>query len=262
MRQLWRFLKDKPVILSYAQREDLYEGTKNVVTVSVINPVSYAEIFREVHRRFPDLHYYDVDVPLMSRYAAEFGVFPLARCKVRVEKGWDIAGISALDTPWEPDAKLPDLRILNLKPDVNPSHAMPKTLYANFGKFNYRLSLDAPRRLLSCLNSILQQYNPDVILTSYGDTWLFTWLEEKSKETKIPFNPNRDPLRDIHRKKEMSFHNYGQAHYRGGQVHLFGRWHIDDQNCMTFGDYGLAGAIEQARAKACWCRRPAGPGRS
>jgi len=97
------------------------------------------------------------------------------------------------------------------------------------------------------LNAVLRRYNPDVILTSYGDTWLFSYLEKISEETNIPFNPNRDLLQSVHRKKEISFVNYGQAHYRGEQVHLFGRWHIDDQNCMTFGDYGLMGAIEQAR---------------
>ncbi len=36
-------------------------------------------------------------------------------------------------------------------------------------------------------------------------------------------------------KRKLVSYNYGQAHYRGEQVHLFGRWHIDDQNCMTFG---------------------------
>jgi DNA polymerase-2 len=85
------------------------------------------------------------------------------------------------------------------------------------------------------------------LCTSYGDTWLFSYLEEISKKTGIPFNPNRDFSLPVLRKKEISFVNYGQAHYRGEQVHLFGRWHIDDQNCMTFGDYGLVGAIEQAR---------------
>ncbi len=142
---------------------------------------------------------------------------------------------------------LPDLRVLHLRPDVNPSHAAPKVLFVNFGPFKYRLPLDNPRKLLLCLNGVLQQYDPDVILTSYGDTWLFSRLEEISQETNIPFNPNRDLSRSVYKKKEISFHNYGQAHYRGGQVHLFGRWHIDDQNCMTFGDYGLTGTIEQSR---------------
>jgi DNA polymerase-2 len=97
------------------------------------------------------------------------------------------------------------------------------------------------------LSGILRQYDPDVILTSYGDTWLFSYLEAASQATGIPFSPNRDPAQSIRRKKEISFHNYGQAHYRGEQVHLFGRWHVDDKNCMTFGEYGLTGAIEQAR---------------
>ena len=153
----------------------------------------------------------------------------------------------ALDTPWELDPKLPNLRILYLRPDVNPAHAEPQYLLVEFQQFKYRLSFEKPREILGMLNALLNQYNPDVILTSYGDTWLFTRLEELSKETGIPFNPNRDLSRSIRRKKEISFHNYGQAHYRGEQVHLFGRWHIDDQNCMTFGDYGLMGAIEQAR---------------
>jgi DNA polymerase-2 len=171
-----------------------------------------------------------------------------------VKQGWEISTITPLDTPWELDPELPDLRVLHLRPATNPSHARPKYLFVNFDQFKYELALNEPRKLLFCLNGILRQYDPDVILTSYGDTWLFSHLEEISAETKIPFNPNRDLAKSIRRKKEISFVNYGQAHYRGEQVHLFGRWHIDDQNCMTFGDYGLMGAIEQART-GLPCRR-------
>ena len=246
LRQLWKTLKEKPVILSRTLREDLYAGTIDVLKVEVPGPSAFEELFREVNHQFPDLSYYDVDIPLILRYAAVFNVFPLAYCKVEVEQGWSISSIIALDTPWELDPKLPNLRILYLRPDVNPAHAEPKYLSVEFQQFKYHLSFEKPREILGMLNALLNQYNPDVILTSYGDTWLFTRLEELSKETGIPFNPNRDLSRSIRRKKEISFHNYGQAHYRGEQVHLFGRWHIDDQNCMTFGDYGLMGAIEQS----------------
>ncbi|MGZ9222869.1 MAG: DNA polymerase domain-containing protein [Anaerolineales bacterium] len=247
LRQLWKFLKDKPVSLSRTQRQDLHEGIKDVLQVNVIHPVLFDELFKEVNQSFPDLLYYDTDIPLILRYAAVFGVFPLGRCKIKIKQGWTISKITPLDTPWELDPELPDLRVLHLRPDANPSHARPKHLFVTFGQFKYRLSFADPRKLLFCLNGVLRRYNPDVILTSYGDTWLFSYLEEISAETKIPFNPNRDLARSVHRKKEISFVNYGQAHYRGEQVHLFGRWHIDDQNCMTFGDYGLMGAIEQAR---------------
>ena len=247
LRQLWKFLKDKPVTLSRTQRRDLHEGIKDVLEVNVIHPCLFDELFKEVNQHFPDLLYYDTDIPLILRHAAKFGVFPLGRCKLEVKRGWTISKITPLDTPEELDPELPDLRVLHLRPDVNPSHARPKHLFVNFGQFKYRLSFDDPRQLLFCLNSVLRRYNPDVILTSYGDTWMFSHLEEISIETKIPFNPNRDLAKSVRRKKEISFHNYGQAHYRGEQVHLFGRWHIDDQNCLTFGDYGLMGAIEQAR---------------
>jgi DNA polymerase II len=247
LRQLWRFLKEKPVHLSRTQRSDLHEGVKDVLEVNVFNASLFDGLFKEVYQHFPDLRYYDTDIPLILRYAADYGVFPLGLCRIEVEQGWKISGIMPLDTPWELDPRLPDLRILEIRPDVNPSYALPHYLFLHFHRFKYKLSLDDPRQVLFSLNGILQQFNPDVILTSYGDVWLFSYLELISRKTNIPFNPNRDPAQSVHRKKEISFVNYGQAHYRSEQVHLFGRWHVDDKNCMTFGDYGLAGAIEQAR---------------
>jgi DNA polymerase-2 len=183
----------------------------------------------------------------MLGYGAKFGVFPLGRCKIEVKQGWSISRITPLDTPREVEPELPDLRTLEIRPDDNPHHALPQYLRVQFDRFDYRLPLDNPRQLLITLNGILRQFDPDVILTSFGDTWLFNYLEEVSKQTGIPFNPNRDLAKSIHRKKSISFHNYGRSHFRGEQVHLFGGWHIDDQNCMTFGDYGLLGAVEQAR---------------
>lgn len=247
LRQLWKFLRDKSVRLYRSQQTDLHEGMKDVLEVHVLNPFLFNAFFKEVYRFFPDLHYYDVDIPLVLRYAAEYGVFPVGLCKIEVEQGWEISRITPLDDPWQLDSRLPDLRMLKIIPDVNPSHQMPQYLSVHFDHFKYCLPLDNPHKLLSCLNAALLQYDPDVILTSYGDVWLFSYLEKISKETGIPFNPNRDLTQTVRRKKEISFHNYGQAHYRSEQVHLFGRWHIDDRNCMTFGDYGITGAIEQAR---------------
>ena len=247
LRQLWEFLRDKPVQLQRTQRRDLHEGMKDVLQVDVLDTTSFDKLFREVNQRFPDLLYFDTDIPLILRYSAEVGNFPLGYCKVEVEQGRTISRITPLDTPWELDPKLPDLRVLELRPDENPSHAPPKCLSVQFDRFKYRLPLDNPRELLFTLNGILRQYDPDVFLTSFGDTWLFSHLEKISRDTGIPFNPNRDLSKSILRKQDVSFVNYGQAHYRSEQVHLFGRWHVDDQNCMTFADYGLTGAIEQAR---------------
>lgn len=249
LRQLWKFLRSREerIELQRMQRRDLHDGMKDVLEVKLLDLSRFDDLFKEMNQRFPDLLYYDVDIPFILRYAAQYGVFPLGRCKVEVKRGWEISRVIPLDSPWELDPYLPELRVLEIRPDANPAHAAPRSLSIRFDRFKYCLPLDNPRKLLSCINSALLQYNPDVILTSFGDIWLFTYLEQISKETGIPFNPNRDLNRSVHRKKEISFVNYGRAHYRAEQVHLFGRWHVDDQNGMTYGDYGLLGAIEQAR---------------
>jgi DNA polymerase elongation subunit (family B) len=120
-------------------------------------------------------------------------------------------------------------------------------LVAKFGKSFVRLPFERPRELLHILNSILDSFDPDVIHTHYGDGWLFPRLLELSQETGIPFNPNRDSSMPVLRRKEVTFFNYGHAHYRASQVHLRGRWHVDVQNCMTYNQYRLLGAIEQTR---------------
>ena len=41
--------------------------------------------------------------------------------------------------------------------------------------------------------------------THFGDAWLFSRLEELSKECNIPFNPNRDISMPVVKRKEVSF---------------------------------------------------------
>ncbi|MGB8984347.1 MAG: DNA polymerase domain-containing protein, partial [Anaerolineales bacterium] len=94
---------------------------------------------------------------------------------------------------------------------------------------------------------IFVSFDPDVVQTHFGDAWLFPYLLELSQKTGIPFNPNRDLSLPVLRRKEVDFFNYGRAHYRAPQVHLRGRWHVDVENCMTYNQYQLIGAIEQTR---------------
>lgn len=89
--------------------------------------------------------------------------------------------------------------------------------------------------------------HPDLIITDHGDNWLFPQLEKWAKEYGIPFNPNRDETRDVLTKGANSYFAYGQVTYRGAQAYLFGRWHIDRKNAMSFPEYGLEGAMEQTR---------------
>ncbi len=247
LRELWIFLRNKNARLKKVAREDLFDGPQELMQIQVPGPANYRRLFRDVKEHFPDLTYYDIDIPPTIRYAAAHNVFMMARCTVSAEADGKLLSIHALDTPHELDPQLPHLRILSLKPDTDPSHESPKYLIAKFGKSYMQLPVDRPRQLITILNGILLSYDPDVIQTHYGDAWLFPYLEKLSQETRIPFNPNRDASLPVLKRKEVSFFNYGQAHYRASQFHLRGRWHVDVENCMTYNQYQLGGAIEQMR---------------
>ncbi len=97
------------------------------------------------------------------------------------------------------------------------------------------------------LRAILDRYDPDLILTAWGDTWLLPRLLELCKETGLSLPLNRDPAASITHKEQRTYYAYGQVIYRGAQIHLAGRWHIDIYNAVMYHDYGVEGILELAR---------------
>jgi hypothetical protein len=138
LRELWRSLQHGEVRLARTRREDLYAGPQDLLQVDIPSPASYLRVFREVSAQFPDLTFYDADIPVSLRYAAAFKVFPLAHCQVTAEPNGKLLSIIALDKPEELIPKLPPLRILRIRPDIDPTHAQPRTLLVNFLRYSYR----------------------------------------------------------------------------------------------------------------------------
>src|SRR5688572_22907972 len=201
LRDPWIFLRSQQgVHIEKAEREDLYDGMQSVMEVKTKSWKLHKKITQDVQKAFPNFIYYDIDTSLQLRYSAKYNVFPLARCKVKVENN-KIITIEALDSPWDIDPVRPKLRKLKIYPDIDPFHAEPTYLIIKYEKFNYKVLLNKPRDLLSLLNAVLRTYDPDVILTRYGDTWLFPYLAQLSRRLGIRFQPNRDLSRDVILKK-------------------------------------------------------------
>ena len=220
LRALWRFLKTQPipVALSRTARRDLFcPSPITVLAVQVSHENAQQRLFHQVSHRFPELTFYDADIPLTLRYAAVHNVFPLARCRVIADDQNQIQLITTLDTPWEVDPIPPPLRILSIEPDTDPKHAQPDHLRARFERFDYRLPLEPVRPLLIGLRAILKRHDPDLLLTSWGDTWLLTHLLEISRQAGISLPLNREPGRDVEHRPEHTYFSYGQVIYRGGQ---------------------------------------------
>ena len=250
LRSLWRWFLDQPVKVDLAreERRDIFrEGLTTVLRVSVPGPAQQTPLFRRVSEAFPDLTYYDADLQLSLRYCAASGVFPLARCRVEFEDDGLIRAIEALDSPWELDPWLPELRVLRMAPDVDPAHAEPREVCLQYGRRECRLTLEPARALLVNLRAILERFDPDLVLTEWGDTWLLPKLFALEQQSGLPLPLNREPGHTLVIKSARTFFSYGQIIYKGQQVHLFGRCHIDQRNAALWGDYGLEGTVESAR---------------
>ena len=251
LRNLWRWLFGQGISVRLAriERKDVFQGMVTVLAVEVIHASQLDALFRQVVELFPDLTYYDADVSLSLRYASAFGVFPLARCRV-VASVNRIQTITPLDSPWDLDPEPSPLRSLSLEPDRDPAHSRPKHIVVSYEKVRYVLPLEPMRAFLISLRSTLERYDPDLLLTSWGDTWLLPYLLKLSKEYNLPLPLNRAETQDVIEHDARTYFSYGQIVYKGSQVQLRGRLHLDRRNAMMWSDYGLEGVLEMARVTA------------
>lgn len=256
LRHLWRYLQAQPVslTLSRTERRNLFAGrTIPVLAIQLSNPAVQPALFQQITRAFPDLSYFDADIPLALRYAAQYELFPLALCQATIDEDGRVRNIQSLDTPWNLDPVHPPLRILYCELDADPARQTPLQLNLHLGQLggplsaSYRLALQPERPLLINLRAVLLRHDPDLLLTTWGDTWLLPHLLERSNALGLPLPLNRDTDRQPAHHPERSYFSYGQIIYRGRQVHLFGRCHIDRGNAMLWDDYDLEGVMEVAR---------------
>ncbi|MBI9043949.1 MAG: hypothetical protein JEZ06_05665 [Anaerolineaceae bacterium] len=250
LRELWRFLETQASVsrLSREERIDVFAGGMiPVLAVEIPKAGNLFALFNDVKRRWPELTYYDADVPLALRHAAVFDTFPMAYCTIEVDASDCIADIEILETPWKIDIQKVPLRLLSIEPDADPEHAQPHELLIRYGRHEYRLSLEQERPLLINLRAILLRWDPDIIQTRWGDTWMLPMLLEMQKKWHVSIPFNRDEARTLSWRPERSYFSYGQIIFRGQQIHLFGRLHIDERNAMFWHDHGLDGILEMAR---------------
>jgi DNA polymerase-2 len=253
LRQLWKYLQEQEVAidLQRAERRDLFQPQPlTVLAVQVRQPSQQPPLFFQAANAFPDLTFYDADIPPALRHAAQYATFPLAHCHLQTDERGNVQSLQVLDSPWDLDPEPPPLRILALQPDVDPAHANPRGVLVGGKHISCRLSLGRPRPLLVNLRAILAEQDPDLLVTNWGDTWLLPHLLALSKEWNIPLPLNRHAGMETLHRPERTYFAYGQVIYRGRQFYLFGRWHVDGCNAMMFHEYGMEGIFELSRVTA------------
>lgn len=253
LHALWQRLSSQAngVHLSRARRVDVFKRSEvDALGVTVENPFLARDVFQQTVAQFSNLTYADADLPISLRFAAKTGAFPLAYCRVQADEDHILQEIEVLEDAWTLKPTPIPLRVMSLTPDVAPHHAPPRFLKVSIEDEMYHFNLQPWRALLVNLRALIQRYDPDLLLTDYGDTWLLPHLLQQSKIHHLSLGLNRERGRSLRRSKERTYFSYGQIVYRGQQIHLFGRCHIDRKNAMLWNDYALDGTIEVSRVTA------------
>jgi DNA polymerase-2 len=250
LRAVWQSLSKRPddIILNRTRRMDVFERQSvTALGITVKNPYEVGKIFHETAAQFPKLTYADADLHISLRFAAETGAFPLCHCHVTADQQGHLDHIEVLESAWTLKTTPIPLRIMSLSPDVAPHHARPHYLIVKIEDEQYHLDLQTWRPLLVNLRALIQRHDPDLLLTDWGDTWLLPRLLTQSEKYNIPLGLNREAGRGVSWREERTYFSYGRIIYRGQQIHLYGRCHIDRQNAVLWGDYDLDGTIEVSR---------------
>lgn len=249
-----------PVTFTPTARQELMSGTQIPVTaVTVPHPLAFPAATRLL-ARVPGLALYNCDILTTRLFFYETGLFPLARCAIDYSDGV-ARKIALLSRPEDLEYDLPSLVILRLHlespatrtgdsedvPARNPSHGRPGQLEAGVDGETVVLDGDDPAETIRSLNRLLQRYDPDVLLTEWGDSVLLPQLQVLAARTGIPLQLNRDPGHQVRTRRSRSYMTYGQVVYQAGARMLHGRWHIDLRNSFIYGESELAGLLEVAR---------------
>jgi DNA polymerase II len=224
-----------------------------LVTVMALEVADY-EMFPRLLRRLPEfesrLTFYNCDLPLPQYYLYCRQIFPFGQCAVEHD-GRTIARIHTRESSAERHYVIPAPRILELQLTQDPLIPLQRgnTLQVTLDGQSYECTTNDPSELLDQLNAFLTRYDPDLILTDYGDTAIFPALLRLARRYRIPLALDREPT-PVERRlvtEGRSFFTYGKMLYFPPAYPLYGRWHIDRAHSFLYHETGFAGIIELAR---------------
>jgi DNA polymerase I len=247
-------------VQKYAQPTDTEKS--RVLEITVRDCRQIPSLSLEILRMGDYLRYeiHNCDLQNDRSYLFSRDLFPLAFVEVKNTKS-DLDYV-LLDSVESTDYVIPKLRVIKLEVDV-----AKKGIVASFDDAINRIRLrqeekeeitidygDEATKLLQLVYAI-NELDPDVILTSSGDSYLFPYLIQRATINNVldKFILSRDNTPFNRRMSSgKTYFSYGHTFYRAGTVRLHGRIHIDVNNTFIMREAGFEGFIEIART----CRVP------
>jgi DNA polymerase elongation subunit (family B) len=191
-------------------------------------------------------------------YLFSHDLFPLAFMEVETEK----TGLkyTLLDSVESTDYSIPPLQITKLEVDIAKKgkiasfkDPIAKILVTQAGK-QIVVEEREEDKLLQLVSAV-KTLDPDIILTSGGDSYLFPYLIHRATINNVlaKFILSRDEVPFVPKISQgRTFFSYGRTFYKAPIMRLFGRVHIDRSNTFVLNEADFDGLIEIART----CRVP------
>ncbi len=242
------------------EKIELYSNRVYPVTeVQVQNPMEYRKVIAELSAGIHFYQFYNADLKPGQMFYYTTQLFPLAYGEYEIVDGvlvsWSLRDSFDAET-----YTIPPLIIMSLTPSetlLAPKYQRSLTLEIEVEGRRTVLQQDSPEELLEGLNSYLAKYDPDVLLTSYGDAALFPLLTALAQKHKAPLSLNRDASVPYVVTTAMSYFTYGQIKHREGAFELAGRWHLDKENSFIINESELDGLYDLSRLSQTSVQRQA-----
>lgn len=240
-----------PVTIGKEQKREIFSGSEIEVTkITVHDPLQLSRCVRSLQSFFPHFVFYNSNIPVAQMYLYDRGIFPLAQCKFIVTQDQMLQRIILEDSFDASNYRIPDLRIIQVSNgNAACSTKFFRTLKPELtyeGK-THSIEQEDPEEVLNTFNWHLYHFDPDIIISSWGDATFFPTLVAAAAKYHVPLLLNRDLSQGYFMMKERSYWTYGQVIHRDAAFMLAGRWHLDAENSFIMGESDIEGVIELSR---------------
>jgi DNA polymerase elongation subunit (family B) len=209
--------------------------------------------------RYLQYQVYNCDLKHERAYLYDRDVFPLAFVEIEAEDA--TLEYSLLDSAESVNYPIPPLRIMRIAVEVAKRGKIAKLddpiakIVVSQGNDRLVLEVGEEKDKLLGLVQAVKEFDPDIILTKGGDSYLFPYLTRRAAVSDIldRIIMSRDDVPLVAKNvRGRTFFSYGRTFYRAPMRRLYGRVHVDERNTFILGECGFDGLFEIART----CRVP------
>src|SRR5579863_9964364 len=232
------------------ERMDIWQA-KPILTLEIAlrDPTLFRSVVNFIQNADEEARLYNSDLMLASLYCWQRNVFPFARVEADVDEQGQIRVLTCADDPWALVYELPPLRIMEVRlaglSHINPAHGERGALEIESDGETHSLD-DADIPAAENFARLLKKYDPDLLLTNWGDSTILPCLLRQAEQYRIPLPLNRDSL-PIQKSRARSYTSYGRILYKDSATTLLGRLHVDSSNSFMASKCELAGLWELVR---------------